>query len=50
MSMKNPLTPVGIEPATLRFVAQHLNPRFSVRSSYNYVTDKEEAFYQGRVL
>jgi len=23
--MKNPLTLVGIEPATLRFVAQHLN-------------------------
>jgi len=25
MSMKNPVTPAGIEPATLRFVAQHLN-------------------------
>ena len=25
MSMKNPLTPSGIEPATFRFVAQHLN-------------------------
>ena len=25
MSMKNPLTPTGIEPATFRFVAQHLN-------------------------
>jgi len=25
MSMKNPLTPAGIEPATFRFVAQHLN-------------------------
>jgi len=24
MSMKNPLTPAGIEPATFRFVAQHL--------------------------
>jgi len=24
MSMKNPLTPPGIEPATFRFVAQHL--------------------------
>jgi hypothetical protein len=23
--MKNPLTPVGIEPATFRVVAQHLN-------------------------
>jgi len=25
MSMKNPLTPAGIEPATFRFVAQPLN-------------------------
>jgi len=25
MSMKNPLTPAGIEPATLRFVVQHTN-------------------------
>ena len=25
MSMKNPLTPAGIEPATFWFVAQHLN-------------------------
>jgi len=25
MSMKIPLTPAGIEPATFRFVAQHLN-------------------------
>ena len=25
VSMKNPLTPPGIEPATFRFVAQHLN-------------------------
>ena len=25
MSMKNPLIPAGIEPATFRFVAQHLN-------------------------
>ena len=23
--MKNPLTPIGIEPATFRFVEQHLN-------------------------
>ena len=22
---KNPMTPAGIEPATIRFVAQHLN-------------------------
>jgi len=25
MSVKNPLTPAGIEPATFRFVAQYLN-------------------------
>jgi len=25
MSMETPLTPAGIEPATFRFVAQHLN-------------------------
>ena len=25
MSVKNPLTPAGIEPATFRFVAQRLN-------------------------
>jgi hypothetical protein len=25
MSMKNPLTPAGIKPATFLFVAQHLN-------------------------
>ena len=25
MSMKNPMTPAGIEPATFQFVAQHLN-------------------------
>jgi len=25
MSMKNPLTPAGIEPATFRILAQHLN-------------------------
>jgi len=25
MSLKNPLTPAGIKPATFRFVAQHLN-------------------------
>jgi len=25
MSMKNPVTPAGIEPASFRFVAKHLN-------------------------
>jgi len=29
MSIKNPLTPAGIEPATFRFVAQHLNRRLT---------------------
>jgi len=28
MSMKNPLTPSGIEPGTFRFVAQHLRIRY----------------------
>ena len=41
MSTKNPLTPAGIEPATFRFVAQHLNhcatavPREVVLGRYN---------------
>jgi len=30
MSMKNPLAPPGIEPATFRYVAQHLNQYESV--------------------
>jgi len=34
MSMKNPLTPDGIEPATFRFVAQHLNHCATVWSGY----------------
>ena len=25
MSMRDPLTPAGVEPVTVRFVAQHLN-------------------------
>jgi len=39
MSMKNPPTPAGIEPATFRFVVQHLNhyatavPLFSQKTS-----------------
>jgi len=33
MSMKNPLTPTGIEPATYRFVAQFLSLRRRKRNS-----------------
>jgi len=43
MSMKNPLILAGIEPATFRFVAQHLNhcatavsPYFVVAVGSNY--------------
>ena len=34
MSMKNPLTPAGIETATFRFVAQHLNHYATAVSDY----------------
>ena len=34
MSMKNPLTPAGIEPATFRIVAQHLNHCATAVPSY----------------
>jgi len=37
MSMKNPLTLAGIEPATLWFVAQHLNHRATVVSRHHQV-------------
>jgi len=30
--MKNPLAPAGIEPATFRFVTQHLNHRATAQS------------------
>jgi len=36
MSMKNPLTPAGIEPATFRFVAQHRGPLFNIKSTKLY--------------
>jgi len=41
MSMKNPLTLAGIEPATFRFVAQHLNhcATAKYRSSNNKLSD-----------
>jgi len=38
MSMKNPLTPAGIEPATFRFVAQHLN-HCATAVPYIYTTE-----------
>jgi len=34
MSMKNPLTLAGIEPATFQFVAQHLNHCATAVPSY----------------
>jgi len=40
--MKNPVTPVGIEPATFRFVAQHINhcatavPKITKMQFYKY--------------
>jgi len=36
MSMKNPLTLAGIEPATFRFVAQHLTVPNSSPLKYSY--------------
>ena len=35
MSMKNPLTPAGIDPATFRFVSQQLNHRATVVPFYS---------------
>ena len=47
MSLKNPLTLAGIEPATFRFVAQHLNhcatavPRLSTFVMLKYIKRRE---------
>ena len=37
MSMKDPLTPAGIEPATFRFVAQHINHCATAVPIYIYI-------------
>jgi hypothetical protein len=46
MSKKNPLTPAGIEPATFRFVAQHLPPnstkKLQTARTEKYVKGKDE--------
>jgi len=48
-SMKNPLTQAGIEPATFRIVAQHLNhcataiPNMFAYGLYIYVTTARES-------
>jgi len=45
MSMKNPLTPAGIEPATFRFVAQHLcyrGPRSKHLEAWNNLSAKQK--------
>jgi len=42
MSLKNPLTPAGIEPATFRFVAQHLNHcATAVPNEHNHDRNKQ---------
>jgi len=46
MSMKNPLTPAGIEPATYRIVAQHLDHCATAVPgiSYKFKGDSAEIF------
>ena len=43
MSIKIPMTPAGIEPATLRFVAQHLH-RSVNEILVNNVTEVPESY------
>ena len=40
MSIKNPLTQAGIEPATFRFVAQHLNHILVILGVIKFVLDQ----------
>jgi len=45
MSMKNSLTPAGIEPATFRFAAQHLNHcATAVPRAFQYITHLRTLF------
>ena len=44
MSMKNPLTPSGIESATIRFVAQHLKHCATVVPLYLSILSKVSSF------
>ena len=46
MSMENPLTPAGIESATFRFVAQHLNHCATAVPTYMNITAKHKSMMQ----
>ena len=50
MSMKSPLTLAGIEPATFRFVAQHLNHCATAVLRLVYVDSKISDISIGQVL
>jgi len=43
--MKNPVTPAGIEPATLRFVARHLNHQTSCVVYWNKAVDSHSSLF-----
>jgi hypothetical protein len=49
MSMKNPLTPAGIEPGTSRFVAQHLNHCVTENESTPKAIVRSEGFYVNEI-
>jgi len=48
--MTNPLTPVGIEPATFRFVAQHLNHCAAAVPPRQYIHSQNKHFQNTRTL